>query len=186
VGRNASGYERELKELLQGDPDAVRRYGTTLDPVDRLALARAGASPFLVVRAAGSFGFDLVALRNEFAFPLEVKASAAETIHFTAASGRAAEQLESHRRAVERVGLIVLYAYRRVGGHRGDRWRLYAAPTRAGGGRLGLLRKRLPVVDRTRQGNAVLRWADGLPLVRFLEHVAALTEPGPAPDGPAP
>jgi len=133
-------------------------------------------SPFLVIRAAGSLGFDLVALRSEFSFPIEVKASATHTIRFSAASGRAAEQLESHRRAVERVGLIVLYAYRRVGHRSGDPWRLYAVPGASRPGSLSLLRRWLPPVDRTKEGNGVLRWDDGLPLSKFLERLFFLTE----------
>lgn len=176
MSRSSSAYERELKGLLQGDREAVDRYSRALDPGDRVTLRQAAKTPFLVVRAAGSLGFDLVALRNEFAFPVEVKASSHDTIHFTAASGRAADQLEEHRRSVERVGLIVLYAYRFVGHRSGDPWRIFAAPTLTPPGRLGILRQRLPSVDQTRQGNAVLRWNDGMPLVRFLERVSFLTE----------
>lgn len=177
MGRGSSGYERELKELLQGDPDAIDRYCRSLPPADRATLRAASRAPFLVVRAAGSLGFDLVAMRSELAFPVEVKASSQDTIHFSAASGRAAEQLAEHRRRVERVGLIALYAYRRIGHRAGDPWRFYTAPTPPPPGRvLSLVRKRLPVVDRTAQGNAVLRWNDGMPLVRFLEAVAFWTE----------
>ncbi|MGI0132198.1 MAG: Holliday junction resolvase [Thermoplasmata archaeon] len=178
--RSASVYERELKDLLQGDPDALRRYGRTLAPVLRPVLDALARSPFLVVRAAGSLGFDLVALRNEFAFPLEVKASSSDTIRFSSASGRAAEQLEAHRRAVERVGLIALYAYRRVGHREGDAWRLYAASRGDVQGRLGLLGRRLPAIESTREGNGVLRWESGLPLSRFFELVSFITAP-PSP-----
>jgi hypothetical protein len=179
VGRSASAYERELKELLQGDPEALLRYGRALDPTRRPILDSIARHPFLVVRAAGSLGFDLVALRSEFAFPLEVKSSSSDTIRFSAASGRAGEQLEAHRRAVERVGLIVLYAYRRIGHRAGDPWRLFAASAPAMSGRLGLLLKRLPPLDRTREGNAVLRWESGMPLLQFLEYIALLTDRGP-------
>lgn len=183
MGRSASAYERELKELLQGNADALARYARTIEAVDRPILAAFGGSPFLVVRAAGSLGFDLVALRSEFAFPVEVKASASDTIRFSSASGRAGEQLEAHRRAVERVGLIVLYAYRRVGHRKGDPWRVFAAPTVPGRGSADLLRRRLPALDRTREGNAVLRWEEGMPLVRFLELIAFLTTRTPATAG---
>lgn len=176
VFRGSSGYERELKELLQGEPEAIAKYCRALDPVDREVLLRASQSPFLVVRAAGSLGFDLVAMRSELAFPVEVKASSSDTIHFSAASGRAADQLQEHRRRVEKVGLIALYAYRRLGHRGGDPWRFYAVPTPPPPGRvLALVRKRLPVVDKTAQGNAVLRWADGMPLVRFLEAISFWT-----------
>lgn len=177
MGRSSSAYERELKEILQGEPTAIARYARTVDPADRPTVARVADEPFLVVRAAGSLGFDLVALRSEFSFPLEVKASGSDTIRFSAASGRAVEQLAAHQRAVDRVGLIVLYAYRRVGLRGEDPWRLYAAPGASRPGRLSLLRRWLPPVDRTREGNAVLRWNDGLPLVRFLDRVFYLTSP---------
>jgi Archaeal holliday junction resolvase (hjc) len=179
VGRSASAYERELKELLQGDRDALFRYGRALDPTQRPTLERIAQRPFLVVRAAGSLGFDLVALRSEFAFPLEVKASSSDTIRFSAASGRAGEQLEAHRRAVDRVGLIVLYAYRRVGHRAGDPWRMFAAASAQSGGRLDVLRRRLPPLDRTREGNAVLRWESGMPLLEFMDLVSFLTERRP-------
>jgi hypothetical protein len=133
-------------------------------------------APFLVVRSAGSFGFDLVALRPEFAFPIEVKASRSQAIHFSAASGRAAEQLAEHRRAVDRVGLLAIYAYRRLGRPGADAWRLFAPPTPPGQGRLELLRRRLPVIESTAAGNAVLRWDSGLPLRQFLDLVGQLTE----------
>jgi hypothetical protein len=182
VPRSYSSYERELKGLLQGEPEAIERYGRPLPPTDREVLRASARSPFLVVRAAGSFGFDLVALRSEFAFPLEVKASAASTIRFSAASGRATEQLEDHRKAVDRVGLLVVYAYRRLGVRSGDPWRLYATGTPTGRGTASLLRKSLPPVDATREGNGILRWESGMPLVRFLERVSFLTAvPGAGP-----
>jgi hypothetical protein len=164
--------------VARASSEAVEAYERSLVPTDRPALRRVLSTPFLVIRAAGSLGFDLVALRHEFAFPIEVKASGEDTIRFSAASGRAGEQLEAHRRAVERVGLIVLYAYRRVGHRSGDPWRLFAASgAPIGRGRLELLRRKLPPVDRTREGNAVLRWDDGMPLVRFIEYVADLAGP---------
>jgi hypothetical protein len=175
VGRSASAYERELKELLQANPESLRRYRRALSPSDRPVLDAFANSPFLVVRAAGSLGFDLVALRSEFAFPVEVKSSSSDTIRFSSSSGRAGEQLEAHRKAVERVGLIVLYAFRRVGLRTGDPWRVFSAPTLPGRGTAELLRRKIPAVDRTKVGNAVLRWDDGMPLVRFLETVAFLT-----------
>ncbi len=177
MGRTASAYERELKELLQGEPSAVDRYARALPPPDRPRLHESLSTPFLVVRAAGSLGFDLVALRSEFSFPVEVKASSSETILFSAASGRAAEQLAAHRAAVDRVGLLAIYAYRRLGRHPGDTWRLYAAGSPPALGRASLIKRRLPPVESTRDGNAVLRWASGLPLSNFLELVHHLSEP---------
>lgn len=177
MGRSASNYERELRALLEGEREAVDALARRLPPEDRARLAAARSRPFLVVRAAGSFGFDLVALRREFAFPLEAKASSSDTIRFSSASGRALAQLAHHRAAVDRVGLIVLYAYRRLGLRGGDPWRLYRAPSAVPpNGSLGFLFRQLPVVESTRAGNAVLRWEHGLPLLRFLEIVGFVTD----------
>ncbi|MCI4335460.1 MAG: Holliday junction resolvase [Thermoplasmata archaeon] len=164
MNRSSSAYERELKQILQGTAGESGQGPN-------------GHAPFLVVRAAGSLGFDLVALRPEFAFPIEVKASHSATIHFSAASGRAAEQLEAHRQSVERVGLLALYAFRRLGRRTGDPWRLFVAPGPPHRGRLGLLRRRLPPIDATRTGHAVLRWEDGMALGEFLSCVTGLVEP---------
>lgn len=187
MGRSASNYERELRALLQGDREAVSGLARRLPPEERAPLLSVLEHPFLVVRAAGSLGFDLVALRREFAFPLEAKASASDTIRFSSASGRAAAQLAHHQAAVDRVGLIVLYAYRRVGLRAGDPWRVYRAPSaQPPNGSLGFLYRQLPIVESTREGNAVLRWDNGLPLVRFLELVRFVTDRGGPSGGPPP
>ncbi len=175
--RGASAYERELKDLLQGAPERVRTYARQLEPTERGEFERIAERPFLVIRAAGSLGFDLVALRREFAFPLEVKASHEPTVRFSANSGRATEQLAAHRAAVGRVGLMVLYAYRRIGDRDGECWRLFSATPGGSGGMMGALARRLPPIETTRDGNAILRWESGMPLSQFLRTFRFLTEP---------
>jgi len=177
VGHGSSAYERELRSLLEGQPEAVRSYARALPPTERSEFEHLIEKPFLIIRAAGSLGFDLVALRREFAFPLEVKASAEPVIRFSAASGRANSQLESHRRAVARVGLTVLYAYRRVGLRGGETWRVFVAGDVPGSGILKVVCRRLPPVSRTAEGNGILRWDEGMPLSRFLYQVRYLMEP---------
>lgn len=177
MSRSSSNYERELRGILEGDAEALRDYARGLSPPERATLDGFERTPFLVVRAAGSFGFDLVALRSEFAFAVEVKSSSEETIRFSAASGRAAEQLRAHQRAVDRVGVVVLYAYRRLGRRGGDPWRVYVSGSPSDGGKISLLRRRLPSVETTREGNGVLRWASGQPLHEFLHYVSFLLAP---------
>jgi Holliday junction resolvase len=176
VGHSSSAYERELRSLLEGQPDAVRRYARTLPPTERSEFERLIEQPFLIIRAAGSLGFDLVALRREFAFPLEVKASAEPIIRFSAASGRANAQLEAHSKAVSRVGLTVLYAYRRVGLRGTETWRVFVAGELPKSGILRLVCRRLPPVSRTPEGNGILRWEEGQPLSRFLYEARFLME----------
>ncbi len=179
VGRASSAYERELRTLLQGDLAAVRAYLRTLLPEDRADFERIVHEPFLVIRGAGSLGFDLVALRRELAFPLEVKAASGDVIRFTDASGRADLQLAAHRRAVGRVGLTVLYAYRRLGRRSEEPWRIFLASEVPSAGTLRFICRRLPPVSTTRGGHGILRWEEGMPLSRFLATVRSLTEPTP-------
>ncbi len=176
VGHSFSGYERELRYLLEGQPRAVRSYARSLPPPDRSEFERVIDEPFLVIRGAGSLGLDLVALRRELAFPIEVKASSEPVIRFTAASGRANLQLEAHRKAVGRAGLTVLYAYRRLGLRGEEAWRFYVANAGPSSGVLGLVCRRLPAVGATREGNGILRWEDGVPLSKFLARTRFLLE----------
>ncbi|MGI0139924.1 MAG: Holliday junction resolvase [Thermoplasmata archaeon] len=175
--RGASAYERELKDLFQGDPTRVRAYAKSIEPTARAEFEQILERPFLVIRAAGSFGFDLVALRREFAFPLEVKASGESTVRFSAGGGRSAEQLLAHRAAVDRVGLMVLYAYRRIGLRGEESWRIFSATQDRKGGMIGVLARRVPPVESTRDGNGILRWENGMPLSVFLRTFRFLIEP---------
>jgi len=183
VGHSFGGYERELRRLLSGDAASVRSYSRTLPPSARPGFERLVAEPFLVVRAAGSFGFDLVALRREFAFPVEVKASSDSVIRFTAASGRARDQLAAHRAAVARVGLMVIYAYRRLGVRGEECWRLFLEGERPKGAIAGYVFQPVPLVSRTREGNGILRWPEGMPLSQFVTRVHSVLQPtyGTAP-----
>lgn len=177
VGHSSSAYEREFRSLLEGQPDAVRAYSRSLPATERTEFERLIQQPFLIVRAAGSLGFDLVALRREFAFPIEVKASSEPVIRFSAASGRANAQLEAHRKAVGRVGLTVLYAYRRIGLRTDETWRVFVAGDLPEKGVLRLVCRRLPPVSRTPEGNGILRWEEGMPLSRFLYQARFLMDP---------
>ncbi len=177
VGRSSSGYERELRTLLEGDPSAVRSYARVLCPAERAEFEHLIDEPFLVVRGAGSLGFDLVAMRWSLSFPIEVKASSDPVIHFTAASGRANAQLAAHRAAIAKVGLSVLYAYRRIGLRSAESWRVYRGSDSTSPGVLGLICRGLPPVSTTREGNAVLRWEEGQELSRFLSRARSLLGP---------
>lgn len=163
--------------MLEGKPEAVRTYARSLPPDERSEFERLIDQPFLIIRAAGSLGFDLVALRREFAFPLEVKASSESVIRFSAASGRANLQLEAHRKAVARVGLTVLYAYRRLGLRGEEAWKIFIAGELPPTGILGVVCRRLPPVNQTPEGNGILRWEEGMPLSRFLYQVRFLLGP---------
>jgi Holliday junction resolvase len=159
-------YERELKGILGGDERVLSGVLKSLDATELLSYTGAKTSPFLVVRAAGSLGADLVALRHDLSFLLEVKSSKHDLLHFSD-SPRLKEQIDVIRAQCERSGVLPLYAFR-LKGVRGDAWRLFSLPDMKLTGRSRLLYERLPTIDKTASGNHVLRWANGMPLAKFL------------------
>lgn len=162
-------YEREFKGILTGDEKTLGSVGKTLGPRERSAYDRSRSQPFLVVRAAGSLGADLVAVRRDLSFLVEVKSAKKDTLYFTAAE-RLVEQIEMIREQCERAGVLPVYAFRRKG-VRGDTWRLFTMPDLRLESRAGIVWRRLPKVAKTAQGNDVLRWGEGMPLADFLELV---------------
>lgn len=164
-------YEREFKGILTGDQKVLASVSKSLSPNERAAYEGMRMEPFLVVRAAGSLGADLVALRHDVSFLVEVKSSKGARIHFSD-SPRLSEQIDEIRRQCERSGVLPVYAYRQKG-IRGDAWRLFTLPNMVLAGRVAALGRRLPSVGLTAKGNHVLAWNDGLPLARFL----AMTTP---------
>lgn len=173
-----SSYERELKGILVGDEEALRDASKTLDPEQERHYRWTAENPFLVVRGAGSLGIDLVALREEFSFPIEVKAAKDETVHFSASSGEYHDQAEEMAEACGEAGVIPLYAFR-LKGKRGDAWRVYSLPLENGRGLEGKARRlhdKIPNISRTRQDNFVLRWDEGRPLHSFFEYLDFTTQ----------
>lgn len=162
-------YERELKGILTGDPRVLAGMSKSLDPTESARYAEAQSNPFLVVRAAGSLGADLVALRHDVSFLVEVKSSKEELLHFTD-SPRLTEQVDLIRSQCERSGVLPFYAFR-LKGIRGDAWRLFTLPGLRLAGRARLLYDQVPRMDRTTRGNPVLRWQEGMPLATFLAYV---------------
>jgi Holliday junction resolvase len=172
---NYSSYERELKAILEGDPETLQRYRKTATSQQTLdALDILQEHPFLVVRAAGSHGFDLVAMRGSLTLPIEVKCSGHPVIHFTASKGRNKEQYQTLVNDTHRAGLALFYAYRLVGVRGEDPWRLFSSSNIPEKGVVSVVAKKTPQVDRTSSGNQVLRWSDGKPLMEFVAWTIAL------------
>jgi len=71
----ASTYERELKGILEADIDTLKKVIKKCDAESSRKYLSIERKPFLVVRAAGSLGFDLLAVREQIALPIEVKSS---------------------------------------------------------------------------------------------------------------
>ena len=163
----ASSYERELRAVLAGSPDGVRAVTRSCTELERARAMQVVQRPFLVVRAAGSGmdgSGDLLALRGDLCFPIEVKTRADKKVYF---SGQKEEQLQAMKEIGEKCGLMPLYAHR-IKGVRGDSWRIFRVETSTLTGRLATLAKRIPKLPLTRTGKPHLDWDQGLPLHQFL------------------
>ena len=63
MGAPGDIYERELKFLLSGDSKIINKMVKTCDETEESGYRRMEDQPFVVIRAAGSLGVDLVASR---------------------------------------------------------------------------------------------------------------------------
>ncbi len=160
-------YERELREVLSGTEKGITAVTRSCTPEEKHQMRRVAERPFLVVRAAGSGmegSGDLVALRGDCCFPIEVKSTRATKLYF---SGRTKDQLNAMIREGERSGLMPLYAHRRKG-VRGDSWRLFRVETQGLKGTLARLAKMIPALPLNRNGSPFIDWEQGMPLNRFI------------------
>ena len=92
-------YERELREVLSGTQKGVNAVTRSCTPQEKERMSCVQERPFLVVRAAGSGmegSGDLVALRGDCSFPIEVKSTRAEKLYF---SGRTKDRTPSETKA---------------------------------------------------------------------------------------
>ena len=119
-----SQYERELRHVLAGIPTGVEAVIKSCSVEEKERMRLVLQRPFLVVRAAGSGiegSGDLLALRGDVSFPIEVKTTKSKKIYF---SGRTLDQYNALAYEGERCGLMPLYAHR-LKGVRGDSWRIF-------------------------------------------------------------
>ncbi len=163
-------YERELKGVLGGEQKFIEKVARALEPSEREAYRRLESKHFLVVKAGGSFGVDLVAVRGNFAFPIEVKSSASGVFRFSK-SDKLESQAERMRTVCEHSSLVPTYAYR-LKNAGGDPWRLFTFSDIGDGleGRHRLLFRRLPKIGVTNEGNRIMHWEDGLKLSSFIDY----------------
>lgn len=167
---SGSTYERELKEILNGNDKIIDKISKNLDEDEKTGYLSMLKHPFLVLRAAGSLGVDLVAIRDDFSFPIEVKSSKFEIIRFTEASSRAQYQALHLIKETERAHVFPVYAYRLKRAD-GDPWRIFALNVTKLDGNLKLLHRLLPEVSMSSKGNYILKWNDGFPLNKFLSYM---------------
>ena len=163
-------YERELKGLLSGDKKVIEKMVKTCDEKETSWYRSLIENPFLVIRAAGSLGVDLVALRWDYSFPIEVKSSSEDTLHFSK-SPRLMEQANRMKGDCDTAHLLPIYAFR-LKNQKGDPWRLFALPLEQPlKGAMGLLQRKIPQVEMNSNGNYIIRWNDGIKLSDLIDYM---------------
>ena len=172
MGKKGSIYERELKAILEGDEKIVNKITKSVEGMSYLGYRSIIKKPFMVTRAAGSLGVDLIAIRGDIAFPIEVKSSGDKVIRFSQSKARAQRQALDFAEYCMRSGVVGLYAFR-LKGVRGDPWRIFALPVNEDTltGKPKLVYRMLPKIETTYNGNFVLRWDAGMALGLFLSYI---------------
>ena len=167
---SASQYERELKGILEGEKKILDKITKSCDSIEKNNYKKIMDSPFAVIRAAGSLGVDLVAVRGDISFLTEVKTSISDTLHFSSVSGKLQQQAENMRNTCEKTKTLPVYAFR-LKGFRGDSWRFITLDLKYLDGRASILHRRLPKLELSKSGNFVMRWNDGMPLSDFISYL---------------
>ncbi|MCQ2070544.1 MAG: Holliday junction resolvase [archaeon] len=167
MATNGDTYERELKYLLSGDTKAVTKMVKTCDDEETRGYCSMVDSPFLVIRAAGSLGVDLVALRWDVSFPIEVKSSENDVLYMSK-SERLIDQAIRMLESCDRAHVMPIYAFR-LKGIKGDPWRIFTIPSESDlRGKVDELKGRIPQLDVSKSGNFIMRWNDGMKLSELL------------------
>ena len=166
----SSQYERELKNILEGETKTLNSVTKTCSPLEKDNYHRITEKPFAVIRAAGSLGVDLVAVRGDISFLLEVKTSSTDVLHFSSVSGKLQKQAEDMKEVCEKTKTLPVYAFR-LKGQRGDSWRFFTFDMKSLDGRANIIHRRLPKLDKSKSGNFVMRWEQGMPLSEFISYL---------------
>ena len=163
----ASQYEREIKGILEGEKKIILKITKSCAIIEKNNYIKIYDKPFVVIRAAGSFGIDLVAVRGDISFLLEVKTSIQDTIHFSSINGKLQKQAEDMQKICEATRTLPIYAYR-IKNYRGDSWKLFTLKIKNIEGRLKLLHNILPKLENSKKGYYIMRWNKGLSLSDFI------------------
>ena len=166
-------FERELKGILEARDDVMEKVVRSCSDDETANYALVRDIPFMVIRAAGSFGVDLVAYRHGVFLPIEVKSSGKKRLWL--GSERHVQQVDSFHEACRTSGVIPVYAFR-LKKQRGDAWRIFTAADVDPTGMSRFLYNTLPKVSRTKGDRVVLPWEEGMPLNEFIAYVHSILE----------
>jgi len=167
---SASQYERELKNILEGDTKTLLKITKTCSVLEKGNYSKIQERPFAVIRAAGSFGVDLVAARGDISFLTEVKTSIENVLHFSTVGGKLQKQAEIMKKVCEKTKTLPIYAFRNKRRH-GDSWRIFTLDVNGLEGRTNVVHRRLPKLNKSKSGNYIMKWENGMPLSDFISYL---------------
>ena len=165
-------YERELREILGGNREVIERVCKSLSEEEREKYHRILHRPFITIRAAGSLGIaDIVAIRGDISFIVEIKVRKEEEILFSHEGGRMQRKAEEMRERCSASGVLPIFAYR-LKGKRGDAWRIFTLEMNNVEGVGRKLHRIIPKLEKSRGGNYIMRWERGMKLADFIALIA--------------
>ncbi len=170
LGMNGSQYEREFRGILEAEKRVLDKVIKSCSVLEREGYLSIHKKPFAVIRAAGSLGIDLVAVRGDISFLIEIKTSATPTLHFSTMAGKLQQQAMDMTQICEKTHTLPIYAFR-LKKYRGDAWRVFSLPIQSLSGRLKIMHRRLPLLEESKQKNFIMRWEDGMPLSKFISYL---------------
>jgi Holliday junction resolvase len=169
-------YEREFREILSGNTDVIRRVTKSCSDEERAKYLKIVDSPFIVVRAAGSLGIaDIVALRGDISFLVEIKTRKGKSILFSHEGGRMQRKAEEMLEKCEKSKVLPLFAFR-IKNYHGDSWRIFSLKMDGLDGRANLVSRRIPEIGKTANDNYFLKWDEGMKLSDFIDYVTSMAK----------
>lgn len=165
-----SQYERELRGIIEGDTKTLSRAVKSCTTLEKEQYLQIIEKPFAVVRAAGSLGVDLVAVRGDISFLIEIKSSSSPTLHFSTMAGKLQQQADAMKELCQKTKTLPIYAFR-LKNIRGDAWRLFTLDISNLVGRLSIVHRRLPELETSKRNNYIMRWGQGMQLSDFISYI---------------
>ena len=167
---SGSQYERELKSILEAEQKTLSKITKSCSALEIDNYSKISEKPFATIRAAGSFGIDLVAVRGDISLLIEIKSSSEKILHFSTMSGKLQKQADAIKETCEKTKTLPIYAYR-LKGLRGDSWRIFTLSVDGLEGKSRIVHSRIPPLDNSKNGNYIMRWDQGLPLSEFINYI---------------
>ncbi len=165
-------YERELEGILSGKKHIIEYVTKTCSSEEKERYEIIRDMPFIVIRSAGSFKFDLIALRGDVSFVIEVKSSKNERLYF-GSSPQLIKQLNRIEERCTAVKTLPFIAYR-LKNERGEKWKLFTIEIEGLTKKYRVLNRKVPKLEKTKSQSLKMEWRKGMPLNELIAYLHKL------------